>query len=72
MKPVNLAQASEYLERADGELVALRRALQEDTELAEMARSPLMLNVMTLAYRGVRGEVLAGLDRVESRSRISG
>ena len=41
--------------------------LEADSHLYELARSPLMLTVMTLAYQGLSQEELAPLESVEER-----
>lgn len=47
--PLMPRQIDAYLDRAVPEVTALRSVIQRDPELYEMARSPLMLNVMTFA-----------------------
>lgn len=44
-------QVEQYLEQAGKQLQALKILLQQNTTLQELARSPLMLSVMSLAYR---------------------
>jgi Fe-S cluster biosynthesis and repair protein YggX len=51
-------QINDYLERAGDQLEAVKTLLQEDTALQELAKSPLMLSVMTLAYQGFSIEEL--------------
>ena len=46
-------QIAKYLDRAGPELAALKTLLQENPWLQELAQSPLMLSVMSLAYQGV-------------------
>jgi hypothetical protein len=60
-------QIDQYLEGAGTELLAVRRTLQHDTTLQELAQSPLMLSIMTLAYRGTSVQDLQSLDTTEAR-----
>ncbi|HEY9670687.1 MAG TPA: protein kinase, partial [Waterburya sp.] len=53
IEPLCLEQVHQYLTKAGSELVALNTALQADTTLQELAKSPLMLSIMTLAYQGM-------------------
>jgi DNA polymerase III delta prime subunit len=53
LQPLTSGQVDGYFERAGTKLVAVRRALKYDTALQELAQSPLMLSIMTLAYRGM-------------------
>lgn len=46
------AQVARYLELAGDNLKSLRKLLQEDDQLRGMARNPLMLSIMALAYSG--------------------
>jgi HEAT repeat protein len=65
LQPLSDAQIADYLERAGAS--GLRRALPDDSALKELARAPLTLSMMTLAYQGLEpAEIradLAGLDR---------
>lgn len=51
LQPLTPAQVDRYFQSAGPGLAPLRQALQEDTGLRELARSPLMLSVMTMAWR---------------------
>ncbi len=53
LQPLTPDQINVYLDRSGPSLETVRIALQHDTELQELARSPLILNIMTLAYQGV-------------------
>jgi len=55
-------QVDQYLERAGSGLSAVRRFLQQDPTLQELAQMPLMLSVMTLAYQGMSAEHPGSLD----------
>ncbi len=58
LQPLTLSQIQQYLTSAGSELAAIRRALATDAILQELAQSPLMLNIMTLAYQGMSIEEL--------------
>ncbi|MCI5126066.1 MAG: hypothetical protein D3925_16740 [Candidatus Electrothrix sp. AR5] len=51
-------QIEEYLVNGGEELTGLRTALPEDAALQELARSPLMLSMMCLAYKGKDADVI--------------
>jgi len=51
LQPLTPAQIDRYFQAAGSSLEPLRRALQDDAGLRELARSPLMLSVMTMAWR---------------------
>jgi len=57
--PLTSEQIAEYLQKAGPGLAVLATALREDPDLQELARSPLMLSVMTLAYQGAPLGVVA-------------
>ena len=67
--PLTPQQVEQYLEGAGTELLAVRKTLQHDPTLQELAQSPLMLSVMTLAYQGTSVEDLGSLDLIETRRR---
>ena len=69
LQPLTLDQVDEYLSRADPGLSALRAHLQTDPQLQELAKTPLMLNVMSVAYKGLTPESLSAtaLQSVEQR-----
>lgn len=58
LQPLTLEQVYDYLETAGSKLDALRMALQEDDSLKSLARSPLILGIMSLAYQDIHVEVL--------------
>jgi hypothetical protein len=60
-------QINQYLEKAGEQLQAVKTLLQEDTALQELAKSPLTLNVMALAYQGFSVEDLPKTGSVEER-----
>lgn len=69
LQPLTPQQVDQYLERTGAELLAARTTLQHDSTLQELAQSPLMLNVMTLAYRGMPVKDLGSLDSIDARRR---
>lgn len=52
IEPLTENQIDRYLMEAGADLVAVRQALLSDRALQELAKSPLMLNIITLAYQG--------------------
>jgi DNA polymerase III delta prime subunit len=58
IQPLTSEQIERYLQSAGDQLGALRHALQNDSELYELAHQPLMLNIFTLAYQGATPEDL--------------
>jgi hypothetical protein len=65
LQPLSLEQIDRYLEHAGVEPVAMREMLRRDPSLHELAKTPLMLNVITLAYPGLSLQDLETLDTVE-------
>jgi eukaryotic-like serine/threonine-protein kinase len=59
IQPLSPEQVDEYLERAGDKLASLRATLQADLALRNMAQSPLILNVMSLAYQNTSAEDLS-------------
>ena len=52
-------QVDEFLNQAGDKLASLREALRHDGALHSLAQSPLILNIMSLAYQNARAEDLA-------------
>lgn len=53
VQPLTIQQIDEYLSSAgQGQLAVVLKALRNDSALLELATTPLMLNVLALAYRG--------------------
>jgi serine/threonine protein kinase len=67
LKPLTDAQIDLYLARLGEPLEPLRKALKGDEVLRELARSPLMLSIMSLAYRGLETRELSLEESAESR-----
>jgi len=59
LQPLTPEQVDEYLNRAGEKLASLRATLQEDEALRSMAQSPLILNIMSLAYQNTSAEDLS-------------
>jgi len=68
LRPLTDAQIDAYVEQAGAELAGLRSALPQDCSLKELARSPLMLNLMCISYRGYQVGSLAGGESREGRT----
>lgn len=60
-------QINQYLDRAGEQLEAVKTLLQEDTALQELAKSPLTLNVIALAYQAFSVEDLSKTSSLEER-----
>jgi len=60
LQTLTVEQIDAYLAEAGSELQALRNALRDDPTLRELAQSPLMLSVMSLAYRATPADELDG------------
>lgn len=67
LRPLTRAQINAYLKGAGVELQAVRATLQHDPDLQEMAKFPLMLSIMTLAYSGLDTADLQTLATPEAR-----
>jgi len=67
LQPLTEEQVDDYLDRIGQELAALRAALKDDTILYELAQTPLMLSIMTLAYHGMSVHELQPLETVDAR-----
>jgi DNA polymerase III delta prime subunit len=60
-------QVCYYLDSINADLAGLRALIERNTALQELAKSPLMLNIMVLAYEGVALEDLPKTEVVEER-----
>jgi len=67
LKPLTEKQVDDYLDRMGQELAALRTTLKDDPILYELAQTPLMLSIMTLAYCGMSVHDLQPLETVDAR-----
>ena len=69
LQPLSLEQIDQYLGSMGQRLAGLRVALQTDMTLRELAESPLMLSMMTLAYYRMPEDVALSLgDRQMGRT----
>src|SRR5579884_660647 len=69
VRPLTIEQIETYLSGAGGQLEVVRKALAEDPELLEMARMPLMLGIVTLAYQGTTSTPVRPAGSIETRRR---
>lgn len=58
--PLTKQQIQDYLERAGADLAGLLGAVRRDEDLVELARSPLMLNLLVCTYRGMPADMILG------------
>ena len=70
IQPLTLDRIHHYLQNVGAELSAVNRALQTDETLQELAKSPLMLSIMTLAYQGISITELPGMTLEEHRQHL--
>lgn len=70
VQPLSLEQIEHYLANAGAELAAVRTALKTDSQLLELASSPLMLNIITLAYRGMSLDELPQMNLDQRRQHL--
>ena len=70
IQPLTLEQIHQYLQSAGPGLSAVDRALQTDLTLQELAKSPLMLSIMTLAYQGISITELPEMSLEEYRQHL--
>jgi hypothetical protein len=69
LEPLSEHEVAEYLAKGGSKLAALREAMTTDPVLQELAQTPLMLSIMSLASQGVGGDELSGQkgDSLEER-----
>ncbi len=67
LQPLTKERIDDYLDQMGPELASLRAALKDDPILYELAQTPLMLSIMTLAYRGRSVHDLQPLETVDAR-----
>lgn len=60
LKPLTIEQVDEYLEHIGSELSGVRQAVKSNLLLQELVQTPLMLNILVMAYTGNTTEPLAG------------
>jgi hypothetical protein len=75
LEPLTFEEVNKYLAAGGSKLVALREAVDTDPLLQELAQTPLMLSIMSLACQGTDGNELArqkGDSPEERRKQIFG
>jgi len=58
VQPLSSQQIETYLSSTGAQMATLSRALSEDEELQTLARTPLMLNILTIAYQSNTSEAI--------------
>jgi DNA polymerase III delta prime subunit len=69
IQSLSVQQINQYLDRAGDQLQAVKLLLNRDVALRELATSPLMLSVMSLAYQNQSIETLPRANSVEESRR---
>lgn len=71
LQPLSIEQVDKYLASVGTKMGTLRTILPQDDALRELAQSPLMLSVMSLAYQDLSRDMLVDnqLDSPEARRR---
>jgi hypothetical protein len=67
LQPLLPEQIEAYLDSAGSQLAGVRLALQADPILRELAKSPLLLSTMSLAYQGASAELLPTTGSLDER-----
>lgn len=67
LKPLTPQQIDSYLIGMGHKLQSVRELLRQDTTLQELAQSPLLLSIMTLAYQTISVEELQGGVSIDER-----
>ena len=67
IRPLSADQIDAYLNGAGPELQAVRRTLQTDPALQELVRTPLLLSILVLAYKGRVMDTLTDLTTLEAQ-----
>jgi NACHT domain len=70
IQPLEERQIEDYLQQAGTPLKQVRMALQQDATLLELARTPLFLWILSLAYSGRSANELLNLPQPERRRRL--
>lgn len=63
IEPLNREQIGQYFTAIGPEFDSLRMAIKEDTVLQELAQSPLMLNIMSMAFQSTPIENISTDDK---------
>lgn len=67
LQPLTPTQIDAYLQAGGERLTAVRTTLTQDATLRQMAQSPLLLSIMTLAYRDLTPEKVQETTSLEAR-----
>jgi len=67
LQPLTQSQVNTYLENTGDDLDTVRAILDEDDKLRRLVTSPLMLNIVTLAYRGYDLDEIPSFDTLAGR-----
>ncbi|MEZ4518587.1 MAG: hypothetical protein R3C44_17790 [Chloroflexota bacterium] len=62
LQPLNEDQIDQYLAKRGKRLAGLRASLKADATLRDLAQSPLMLSIMTLAYYRMPEDIALGIS----------
>lgn len=63
IQPLTASQINQYLNTHSSSATVINSILDEDTELADLARSPLMLNIMALTFQESPSLASEGTDK---------
>lgn len=66
IQPITDRQLDDYMKEAGKGLVSVEKALKRDPELQEFAKTPLILNILTLAYQDASEDDLIALEKSEN------
>ncbi|MEO1352325.1 MAG: NACHT domain-containing protein [Cyanobacteria bacterium J06635_15] len=67
VRPLTTQQIDQFLESAGKSLIVLKRAIKQNAELRQMASSPLMLSIVSLAYQDCPADSLPQAGTAESQ-----
>ena len=67
LQPLTRQQIETYFSDAGDELTTVHAILEEDEKLFRLVTSPLMLNIVTLAYRGLDLDEIPSFDTLAGR-----
>jgi hypothetical protein len=70
LNPLTLAQADAYLSQLGAAWSELRTAIAEDAVLHEFVKSPLLLNVMAVAYQATPRNQISGLSEPNQKRQL--
>lgn len=71
VQPLTQKQITEFFNRFGDEMAGIKRALEKDSGLSEMAETPLFLSIMLMAYKDKRDvEILVSGDEKARRKHL--